>query len=83
MCDLQRDHPLFDKFLPIQLSDGIHEVRQSTSLVVRIIMGNQIINNSSVGNNNNQSGQTEKVIHLEVSNESLIYFIVMIHNYLS
>jgi len=82
MCDLQRDHPLFDKFLPIQLSDGIHEVRQSTSLVVRIIMGNQIINNSSVGNNNNnnQSGQTEKVIHLEVSNvfHSAVNFLIHI-----
>jgi len=67
MCDLQRDSPLFDKFLPIQISDGIHEVRQSTTLVVRIIMGHQIINNnSSIGN---QSGQTEKVIHLEVSDQ--------------
>lgn len=66
MCDLQRDSPLFDKFLPIQISDGIHEVRQATSLVVRIIMGHQIINSATSGTGN-QAGQTEKVIHFEVS----------------
>ena len=72
MCDLQRETPLFDKLLPIQLSDGIHDVRQSSSLVVRIITGNQIITNNgntfnTIANSGSGNiGQTEKVIHLEV-----------------
>ena len=56
MVDLQRDIPLFDKFMPIQLHDSSNETR-TTTLVFRIIAGSQP---ASV------VGQTERLYHFEV-----------------
>lgn len=55
--ELRRDSPLFDKFLPIEVSDDRDDPHYVT-LVFRIIKGYR---NTSV------PGQTEVIYHFEVS----------------
>ena len=63
MVDLKREYPLFDKYLPIQVHDGIHETRNS-NLVCRILHGTQPT--ATVG-------QLEKVFHFEVNRSSIAH----------
>jgi len=54
--DVQRDSPLFDKVLSIQVQENAHEIRHST-LVFRILQGTQPTN---------AVGQLETIYHFEV-----------------
>ncbi|KAJ1436086.1 hypothetical protein B484DRAFT_262960 [Ochromonadaceae sp. CCMP2298] len=65
MADLQRESPLFDHVLPIQVQDGVHDTRH-TNLVFRILQGTQATP---------VVGQTEKVFHLEITDERDSYFL--------
>lgn len=54
--DLQRDSPLFDKILPIQVQENAQDLRHA-NLVFRILQGTQPTN---------VVGQVETVYHFEV-----------------
>jgi hypothetical protein len=58
MTDLERDSPLFDRILPIQIhGDGLDPDTRSNSIVFRVLQGTQP---STI------LGQTEKLYHFEV-----------------
>eukprot|EP01038_Epipyxis_sp_PR26KG_P013519 gene13519-18137_t len=61
-----REAPLFDKFLPVQIQDGVHDNNRQTSLVFRILQSSQPTASA---------GQTERVFHFELTDERDPYFL--------
>jgi hypothetical protein len=66
--DLQRDSPLFDKILPIQVQENAQDLRHA-NLVFRILQGTQPTN---------VVGQVETVYHFEVKQHNRIIFLKLL-----
>lgn len=60
MAELHRESPLFDRLLPIQITDDVHDNR-GTNLVLRILKGSQPTASA---------GQIESVLHIEVTDDN-------------